>query len=257
MRHFFKFDGMQSVDPGYLVQPQISKINPLHTTTIQKAIEMHWQLLRNEAFTLVVERHLEAFPYESANEVLSNFLWLCGPEAEVLARDDAGWRRGDVTRSELLLDNPAVTTCTKLVDVINACLTEMLRNIIRRLHAHEAPLVLFAFQVFQQATQPTQLPTPLLVKSAKKLSISPSEILQVVKERPEFWKAELLDIATSYISSMPGDPEAKSMQVASVYQRIKALYEDESEMEIEVETDEQEKPKKPRTLKRSKKNWRA
>ena len=227
---------MQSVDPGYLVQHQISEIQPKHATSIKDAVTIHWELLREEAFQMLVERHLEAFPYETEEEVRAGFLWLCGPEGAVKGKEEK-WRTGDATRAELLIEAPEVNACKTVEEVLDSALTEMLRNIIRRLHAHEAPLVLYAFQVFQQATQPTQLPVFLLLKSARKQAVSPKEILQVVKERPEFWKSELLDIATSFISSMPGDPEAKTMQVASVYQRIKALYE-------EIEEVEEQKPKR-------------
>lgn len=248
MRHIFKFDGMAAVDPGFLVQPQHSQLLPIMADTHEGIIRENWENLRNEAYENIACRHVEAFPEETVEEAMNNFLWLCGSSAETPAKSGEGWRTGDATRLELMLEAPEVQALSgeTPVKILNACLTEMTKNLIRRLHAHEAPLVLFAFQVFQQATVPTQLPTSLLIRSAKKHQISADVMLAEIRRRPEFWKAELLDVATAFISSQPGDPEAKTMQIASVYQRIKAFFEEDTE---EEPTEEPEK--KPRRLRKT------
>lgn len=243
MRHLFTFDSMQAVDPGYLVQRQMTAITEIEAcSTIEGFIQKYQAQLKDEAFTIATEQHCQVFPYETESDVKASFIWLCSEHAPVAAKHTEDWKTGDVTRVELLVDRPEVKIAKGRKETLDACLTEMLRNIFRRLHAHEAPVVMRAFQVFQQATQPTQVSAQLLVQAARKEKISNDVIMTTLKERPDFWKSELLDIAVSYISAMPGDPEAKSMQIASVYQRIKALYEPEQE----------EQPKKsekqPRTL---------
>lgn len=248
MRHIFKFDGLSAVDPGFLVQSQSTELLPIAADSFEGIIRENWANLRNEAYENIASRHVEAFPEETVEEAISNFRWLCGPGAETPAKSGEGWRTGDAVRVELLLENPEVKALSNESPkkILDTCLTEMIKNLIRRLHALEAPLVLYAFQAFQQATVPTQLPTALLVRSAKKHRISPDEMLAEIRRRPEFWKAELLDIATSFISSQPGDAEAKTMQIASVYQRIKAFFEEFIE---EEPTEEPEK--KPRRLRKT------
>lgn len=249
MRHQFTFDGMQAVDPGYMVAPQKSAIqipdgldaDALAGMEIPELVETFHSTLRDEAYQTAATQHRQVFPYEPVPFVIDRLWFLCGPEAEVPTKSGESWRYGDALAAEKIAEVPEVQRAETLQELLNESLTEMLRNIYRRLHAHEAPIVLRAFQVFQQATQPCQVPLALFTRSN---DIEPDELMQIIKDRPEFWKAELLDIATAYVSAMPGDPDAKSMQIASVYQRIKSLFEPE-----EPEPEQPEKEKKPRRLK--------
>ena len=254
MRHQVKFDGMQAVDPGFTVShlsaadiPGIQHYEGQPITSAEERIAVitnNTGLLEQQAYKLAVSRYTESFQEDDPSTTEQVFRYLCGPNAETPAKSNEDWRTGNALDPTRIAETAPVQAAVAYADVLDAAFTEMVKNIFRRLHAHEAPAVEYAFQVFQQNTTPLQVSAMLVTQMQQGKHISPADMMEEIKSRPDFWKAELQDLLAAYISALPGDPDAKSMQMAAGYQRIKSLFEPE-----EPEPEQPEKEKKPRRLK--------
>jgi len=250
MRHKLQLDAMSVIDPGSVIKYEkfdMAKIANIKGTALDvdvDIIKQYAELLREEAFNRVVDRHCQVFKYEQPLQVLEIYLLLCGPCKETPKRfSSEAWRTGDVCEPEIIADSPEVKAANTLEEILSAALTEMMRNIYRRLHAHEYPGFEQVLAVFQQATQPSQFPSWLLLKLADQEDILQHELLGVVQSRPEFWRSGLLDLCSQWVAASPGEPEAKQMQIAGLYNKIKVFFNNEEEAEPE-----KTKKREPREL---------
>jgi len=234
MRHKLQLDAMSVIDPGSVIKNEkfdMANIVILKETVPNiELIRHYYTTLKDEAFRRVVERHCQVFQYEQPQEVLATYKLLCGPTKPTPKRGATeAWRDGDICEPEIIADSPEVKSANTLDEILSAALTEMMRNIYRRLHAHEYPGFEQVLAVFQQATQPSQFPSWLLLKLANQEKILQHELLGVVQSRPEFWRSELLDLCSQWVAASPGDPEAKQMQIAGFYNKIKEFFNVEDE----------------------------
>ena len=247
MRHKLHLDALSVIDPGFVIKyERFDMAGIVSTNKTEPAAELirhYYNELREEAFKRVVDRHCEVFQYEQPHEVAKTFKILCGPYKTTPKKSNASWRTGDVCKPEHIADSPDVKSAKSLQDTLSAALTEMMRNIYRRLHAHEYPGFEQVLAVFQQATQPTQFPAWLLLKIANEEEVPQHEYMGVVQSRPEFWRSELLDLCSQWVAASPGDPEAKLMQIAGFYNKIKEFFVAEEETEPE-----KQKKREPREL---------
>lgn len=248
MRHKLQLDAMSVIDPGSVIKHEkfdMTEIVSVKETLPDVELVKHYHNeLREEAFHRVVDRHCQVFTYEQPHEVAEAFKLLCGPYKATPKRGSTeAWRMGDVCEPEHVADSPEVKAANSLQDILGAALTEMMRNIYRRLHAHEYPGFEQVLAVFQQATQPSQFPAWLLLKIANEEEVPQHQYVGVVQSRQEFWRSELLDLCSQWVAASPGDPEAKQMQIAGMYNKIKEFF------VVEEETEEPEKQKRePREL---------
>ncbi len=247
MRHKLQLGAMSVIDPGSVIKyEKFDMTNIVATKETVPDVELvkhYYNLLREEAFKRVADRHCQVFQYEQPQEVIEVFKLLCGPYKTTPKRGSSeAWRAGDVCEPEVIEDSPEVKAANSLPEILSAALTEMMRNIYRRLHGHEYPGFEQVLAVFQQATQPSQFPSWLLLKLANQENILQHQLLGVVQSRPEFWRSGLLDLCSQWVAASPGEPEAKQMQIAGLYNQIKEFFNNEEE-ETEPEKTKKREPR--------------
>lgn len=247
MRHKLQLDAMSVIDPGSVIKYEkfdMANIVSIKETVPDVGIIKHYYTeLCEEAFKRVAGQHCQVFQYEQPQEVIEIFKLLCGPyKATPKHGSSEAWRIGDACEPEFIADSPEVKVANTLEEILSAALTEMMRNIYRRLHAHEYPGFEQVLAVFQQATQPSQFPSWLLLKLADQEDILQHELLGVVQSRPEFWRSGLLDLCSQWVAASPGEPEAKQMQIAGLYNKIKEFFNNEEE-ETEPEKTKKREPR--------------
>jgi hypothetical protein len=136
------------------------------------------------------------------------------------------WRIGDTLRLELVIRSPGLKTVDRSPKALSEfAVTEMVRNAYRRLHALEHPLAELFFNIFLQATQPTQIPLDILYSHAVcHTSPTPAEAAKVMRENSAFWKAELQSLGNHYLQAVITEPRLLVLQNAALYQQLKRFF---------------------------------
>lgn len=239
MRHTLKFDGLQVLDVGRSV-PWVSIDHqqfgtpPALEGSVVDFLVRHHPRIKVAAIEWILQQHRMLFPYEDGNEARHLLELLLSDRTAAEVTDGVypePWEIGDALRLELVIKAAGLQITPRTpAALIEFAVTEMIRNGYRRLHRLERPVVESFFNVFMQATQPTQLPLEVLVKSAiERKRLTPAEAKAVMKENSIYWKAQLQALGNLFLMAVCTDPMLMTLQNAALYQQLKRFFEDERE----------------------------
>jgi len=238
MRHHIEFDGLRILDIGQAVPPvpinheQIGTPNELGGSVVDFLVRQHAKL-RSLTIDHLLGQHCLLFPYEDGQEARDRLEILLSPQCAEKTSGETScadqWRAGDALRLDLVLRSPGLSTIEHSPrPLMEFAITEMTRNSYRRLHALEHPLAEWFFNVFLQATQPTQIPLDVLYNYAvEHTRPTPAEAAKIMHENASFWKAELQSLGNQYLQAAISDPKLLVLQNAALYQQLKRFFGEE------------------------------
>jgi hypothetical protein len=239
MRHALKFDGLQVLDVGRSVpRVQIDHKQfgtpPVLGGSVVDFLFRYRLRIREEALDWIIRQHKLLFPYEDGFEARDRLELLLSSQGAPEVADGVcpePWQIGDALRLELVIKAAELPTIPRNPSaLVEFAVTEMIRNAYRRLHCLELPVVRWFFEVFMQATQPTQLPLEVLVKSAiERKRLTPAEAKSVMREHATYWKAQLQALGNQYLLATCADPMLMTLQNAALYQQLKRFFEEDEE----------------------------
>ena len=239
MRHALKFDGLQALDVGRSVPRVQINHNQFGTPSelagsVVDFLVRHHARMKVAAIAWILQQHKLLFPYEDGDEALIRLELLLSDLTTAEGADGAHpepWEIGDALRLELVIKSAELKiTPRNPCALVEFAVTEMIRNAYRRLHKLERPLVQAFFDVFMQASQPTQLPLEVLAKSAiDKKRLTPKESKAIMKENATYWKAQLQALGNLFLMAVCTDPMLMTLQNAALYQQLKRFFDDDEE----------------------------
>ncbi|SHO52970.1 hypothetical protein [Desulfopila aestuarii] len=240
MRHSFSFDGLATLDIGRavpVIQIDHDKLSTPHALqgSVVDFLVINHPRLRSAVLDLIISQHVLLFPYEDGDEAREKLEILLGEQGAVDPSGDqadpAPWQFGDALRLELVVKAPTL----RIVDhdpsaLTEYAITEMMRNAYRRLHVLERPVTEWFFNVFMQASQPTQIPLDVLYASAIDKQRPPTaDAAAIMRENATFWKAQLQSIGNQYLTATCHDPRLMTLQNAALYQQLKNFFGEDGE----------------------------
>lgn len=238
MRHHIEFDGLRILDIGQSVpqvqinHEQIGTPNDLGGSAVDFLVRQH-EKLRSLTLDHLLEQHCLLFPYEDGREARDRLEILLSDQCALRVQGEGScteqWRVGDALRLELVLRSPGLKTVDRSPKSLSEfAVTEMVRNAYRRLHALEHPLAEWFFNIFLQATQPTQIPLDVLYNYAvEHTRPTPAEAAKVMQENSAFWKAEIQSLGNQYLQAVISDPKLMVLQNAALYNQLKRFFGEE------------------------------
>lgn len=239
MRHTLKFDGLQSLDVGRSVPRVQINHNQFGTPSelggsVVDFLVRHHARMKVAAIAWILQQHKLLFPYEDGNEALIRLELLLSELTAAEVTEGVcpePWEIGDALRLELVIKAAGLQITPRTpTALIEFAVTEMIRNGYRRLHKLERPIVESFFNVFMQATQPTQLPLEVLVKSSiERKRLTPEEAKAIMRENATYWKAQLQALGNLYLMAVCTDPMLMTLQNAALYQQLKRFFDDDEE----------------------------
>ena len=238
MRHHIEFDGLRILDVGNSVSTVPLDHEQIQTPTslggsVVDFLVRHHPKLRSVALDHIMDQHCLLFPYEDGKEARDRLEILLSDQCALQVQGEGScteeWRIGDVLRLELVIRSPGLKTVDRSSKALSEfAVTEMVRNAYRRLHALEHPLAELFFNIFLQATQPTQIPLDVLYNHAVgHTSPKPAEAAKVMQENSAFWKAEIQSLGNQYLQAVISDPKLMVLQNAALYNQLKRFFGEE------------------------------